>query len=522
MENGKHPSPLQLQLQLRLQQQQLPQPPPLPPHQTPLWKVVVVASIGAGVQFGWALQFSLLTPYVQLLGIPHKWASYIWLCGPISGLVVQPLAGFYSDRCTSKFGRRRPFIAAATALVAVSVILIGFAADLGHLSGDSLDAGAAKPRAITIFVVGFWILDVGNNLLMDPCRAFLADLSDGNQRKTRKASAFFAFFTAVGQVLGYAAGSYSKLHRLLPFTSTQACNVYCANLKTCFLISITLLLILTIIALSTVSEDPISRFSEEKKDKAVPFWGELLSALKEFPRSMWFLLLAMSLNSTAWFGFKMYDTDWVGREVYGGVVGGKLYSSGVSAGSLGLMLMAAVAGVTAVAVMLVVRGVKGGNRVWGCANLLLAVCLAMTVCITKVAETTRQHTVASGGATAPAAGLKAATLSLFAVMGIAQAITYIIPISLASIFCSSFGGGQGLSLGVLNIAGVIPQLVVSLTSGPWDQLFGGGNLPAFVVGAIAAAANGVFLLTLFPSPPRTDHDPSSSSVLKITISAPSH
>ncbi|CAL5348293.1 unnamed protein product [Camellia sinensis] len=66
------------------------------------------------------------------------------------------------------------------------------------------------------------------------------------------------------------------------------------------------------------------------------------------------------------------------------------------------------------------------------------------------------------------------------------------------------------------------MLVVSLTSGPWDQLFGGGNLPAFVVGAVAAVAGGVFVLVLLPSPPRTDHDPSSPSVLKITISAPSH
>ncbi|GMP79204.1 hypothetical protein CsSME_00034846 [Camellia sinensis var. sinensis] len=512
MENGKHPSPLQLQ-----------SPPPL--RQTPPWKVVAVAAIAVGVQFGWALQFSLLTPYVQLLGIPHKWASYIWLCGPISGMVVQPLAGHYSDRCTSKFGRRRPFIAAATALVTVAVILIGFAADLGHLSGDSLDSGAAKPRAITIFVVGFWILDVANNLLMAPCRAFLADLSDGDQRKTRNANAAFAFFTAVGNVLGYAAGSYSNLHRLFPFTSTQACDVYCANLKTCFLISITLLLILTVLAISTVREDPISRLSVQKKDETVPFlgfFGELLSALKEFSKPMWYLLLAMMLTSTAWFGFVLYDTDWVGREVYGGEVGGKVYDSGVRAGSLGLMLNSAVAGVTALAVMLVARGVKGGNRLWGCGNLLLAVCLAMTVWITKVAESTRRKAVASGGGTTPARGVKAATLSVFAVLGIPTAMTSTIPFSLGSIYCSSFGGGQGLSLGVLNVAVVLPQLVVSLTSGPWDQLFGGGNLPAFVIGATAAAASCVFVLALLPSPPRTDHDPSSPSVLKITISAPSH
>lgn len=43
-------------------------------------------------------------------------------------------------------------------------------------------------------------------------------------------------------------------------------------------------------------------------------------------------------------------------------------------------------------------------------------------------------------------------------------------------------------------------MIVSVTSGPWDSLFGGGNLPAFVVGAIAAAISGMLALTLLPSP----------------------
>ncbi|KAL0368885.1 UNVERIFIED_CONTAM: Sucrose transport protein SUC4 [Sesamum calycinum] len=67
-----------------------------------------VASVACGIQFGWALQLSLLTPHVQELGIPHAWASIIWLCGPLSGLLVQPMAGHVSDS-TSRFGRRRPF-----------------------------------------------------------------------------------------------------------------------------------------------------------------------------------------------------------------------------------------------------------------------------------------------------------------------------------------------------------------------------------------------------------------------------
>lgn len=133
-----------------------------------------VASVACGIQFGWALQLSLLTPYVQELGIPHAWSSIIWLCGPLSGFFVQPLAGHMSDRSTSKYGRRRPFIVVGCASIILSVLLIGFAADIGALLGD---VGDKKTRAIVVFVIGFWFLDMANNATQGPCRALLADLT---------------------------------------------------------------------------------------------------------------------------------------------------------------------------------------------------------------------------------------------------------------------------------------------------------------------------------------------------------
>ncbi|KAL4327442.1 hypothetical protein HN51_034673 [Arachis hypogaea] len=126
----------------------------LPPKPSLLGQIIVVASIAAGLQFGWALQLSLLTPYVHLLGIPHASAAYILFCGPISGMLVHPVVGYYSDRCTSRFGRRRPFIAVGNLAVAIAVLLIGYAADMGHMFGNSLEK-KARPRAIAIFVVGF-------------------------------------------------------------------------------------------------------------------------------------------------------------------------------------------------------------------------------------------------------------------------------------------------------------------------------------------------------------------------------
>ncbi|XP_012446972.1 sucrose transport protein SUC8 [Gossypium raimondii] len=496
------------------------QPPPRP---FSIKSIIFVASIAAGIQFGWALQLSLLTPYVQLLGIPHKWASLIWLCGPISGMLVQPIVGYHSDRCTSRFGRRRPFIAAGAVLVATAVVLIGFAADLGYLFGDNL-ATETKPRAIVVFVIGFWILDVANNMLQGPCRALLADISGNSQKKTRTANAFFSFFMAVGNVLGFAAGSYTHLHNIFPFTTTKACDVYCANLKSCFFFSILLLLTLTTIALTNVHEKPWSpepgnagnlgggEIEDEEAAAAetapVPFFGEIFGALKDLKRPMWILLAVTCLNWIAWFPFLLFDTDWMGREVYGGDSQGnilvlKLYNNGVHAGALGLMLNSVVLGFTSLGVELLARGVGGVNRLWGIVNFLLAVCLAMTVLVTKLAESSRRFITVDGVTVPlpPPAGVKAGALSLFAVLGVPLAITYSIPFAMASIFSSSSGAGQGLSLGVLNLAIVIPQILVSLGSGPFDAIFGGGNLPAFVLGAIAAAASGTFALTLLPSLP---------------------
>lgn len=149
-------------------------PPIRQPSRIPLRRLFRVASVACGIQFGWALQLSLLTPYVQELGIPHAWASVIWLCGPLSGLLVQPLVGLMSDRSTSRFGRRRPFILVGALSIVVAVLIIGHSADIGWLLGDR---GDSRPRAVGAFVFGFWILDVANNMTQGPCRALLADLT---------------------------------------------------------------------------------------------------------------------------------------------------------------------------------------------------------------------------------------------------------------------------------------------------------------------------------------------------------
>ncbi|CAM6049064.1 unnamed protein product [Sphagnum compactum] len=469
-------------------------------NRIPVKALVRVASVAAGVQFGWALQLSLLTPYVQELGIPHAWASFIWLCGPISGMFVQPIVGHYSDRFPGKWGRRRPFIVSGAALVVIAVLVIGFSADLGYLLGDRV---GSRPRAIVVFVAGFWLLDLANNTLQGPCRALLADFTGKDQRRTRRANAFFSLFMAIGNVLGFATGAYDGWYRIFWFTRTEACDIACANLKSAFLLGVLLLVLTTILSVTAASEvpwNPITKSAndeDEEEEGEALFW-ELFGALRDLPRPMWCILAVTALTWLAWFPFLLFDTDWMGREVYRGEPSSPdpritaLYYDGVHMGSLGLMLNSVVLGLSSLIVEPLCNKL-GSSYVWGLANTIMAACFAGTALLTSAAK----HNPWGMG---PPFYVTVCSLVIFAVLGAPLAVTYSVPYALTATFTEKVGGGQGLSMGVLNLAVVVPQVLVSVGSGPWDELFGGGNLPAFLLGAAAALAGGIAAVLILPRP----------------------
>ncbi|KAL6952870.1 sugar transporter protein [Sarracenia purpurea var. burkii] len=422
-------------------------------------KLLRVASVACGIQFGWALQLSLLTPYVQELGIPHAWASVIWLCGPLSGFLVQPLVGHMSDRCTSRFGRRRPFIVAGAGLIIVSVLIIGHSADIGWLLGDRADR--SRVRAIAVFVVGFWLLDVANNMTQGPCRALLADLTGKDHRRNRVANAYFSLFMAVGNVLGFATGSYSDWYKIFSFTVTSACDPDCANLKSAFLLHVAFIAITTYISILAADELPLnhefSHLSEEIPEQSShaqeAFLWELFATFRYLSRPIWIILLVTALTWMGWFPFLLFDTDWMGREIYGGEPNeGQNYSRGVRMGAFGLMLNSVVLGLTSLLMEKLCRKL-GTGVVWGISNILMSLCFVSMLIITHIANNARE----AGDNQSPD-GVVAAALVVFAILGFPLAITYSIPYALISSHIESLGLGQGLSMGVLNLAIVIPQV----------------------------------------------------------------
>ncbi|KAF8117558.1 hypothetical protein N665_0009s0080 [Sinapis alba] len=519
--------------------------------------LVLSCTVAAGVQFGWALQLSLLTPYIQTLGISHAFSSFIWLCGPITGLVVQPCVGIWSDKCTSKYGRRRPFILVGSFMISIAVIIIGFSADIGYLLGDTKEHCSTfkgtRTRAAFVFIIGFWLLDLANNTVQGPARALLADLSGPDQRNT--ANAVFCLWMAIGNILGFSAGASGRWQEWFPFLTSRACCAACGNLKAAFLLAVVFLTICTLVTIYFAKEIPLAsnkptripdsapllddlqqkglehsksnhgaangiKYERVERDMDVQLGNSnnehqdetfidgpgsvlvnLLTSLRHLPPAMHSVLIVMALTWLSWFPFFLFDTDWMGREVYHGDPTGdslrmELYDQGVREGAFGLLLNSVVLGISSFLIEPMCQRM-GARAVWSLSNFTVFACMAGTAVISLMSLRDNskgiEHIIAGNETT------RTAAIIVFALLGFPLAITYSVPFSVTAEVTADSGGGQGLAIGVLNLAIVIPQMIVSLGAGPWDALFGGGNLPAFVLASIAAFAAGVIALRSLPT-----------------------
>ncbi|XP_057416513.1 sucrose transport protein SUC3 isoform X2 [Lotus japonicus] len=537
----------------------------LPPskNNASLTRLVLSCTVAAGVQFGWALQLSLLTPYIQTLGIGHAFASFIWLCGPITGLVVQPCVGIWSDKCTSKFGRRRPFILAGSLMISLAVVLIGFSADIGYILGDTNEHcrtfKGTRTRAALVFILGFWMLDLANNTVQGPARALLADLSGPDQRNV--ANAVFCAWMAVGNILGYSSGSSGKWNKWFPFLTNRACCEACGNLKAAFLVAVVFLTLCTLVTLYFADEVPLTSVNQHQQlSDSAPLLDEqqngndfsnskplsarnesngmvsrdhvekdvelkhdnfnagedhseilmdgpgavlvnLLTSLRHLPPAMHSVLIVMALTWLSWFPFFLFDTDWMGREVYHGDPKGSssevnLFDRGVREGAFGLLLNSVVLGISSFLIEPMCKWM-GARLVWAVSNFIVFVCMAATALISFISV--RDYAGGIEHVIGASEEIKVASLVVFVLLGFPLAITYSVPFAVTAELTADSGGGQGLATGVLNLAIVVPQMIISLGSGPWDALFGGGNVPAFVLASVCALVGGVVATLKLPN-----------------------
>ena len=140
-----------------------------------------------GIQIGFALQNANMSRIFQSLGESLDDLAILWIAAPLTGLLVQPIIGHYSDRTWSRFGRRRPYFLAGAVLAALA--LFGMPNAPGLLAAAML----------------LWLLDASLNISMEPFRAFVGDMLDKEQHTAGYAlqTAFIGAGAVIGSVIPF-------------------------------------------------------------------------------------------------------------------------------------------------------------------------------------------------------------------------------------------------------------------------------------------------------------------------------
>ena len=135
-----------------------------------------------GIQFSFGLQQSNMSAIYKYLGANEADIPMLWLAGPVTGLIVQPIIGALSDGTWSpKFGRRKPFFLIGAVLASIALLIM--------------------PYSTTIWMAAslLWILDAGNNIAMEPYRSFVSDKL--NKKQHSLGFLMQSFFTGLGTTL---------------------------------------------------------------------------------------------------------------------------------------------------------------------------------------------------------------------------------------------------------------------------------------------------------------------------------
>src|SRR5262245_16877589 len=137
-----------------------------------------------GLQFAFGMQNANVRRIVQSLGASIDEIPILWIAAPFTGLVVQPLVGYASDRTWTWLGRRRPYFLGGALLSAIALV--------------------AMPHAPVLWVAAalLWMLDASINISMEPIRAFVGDQLPPSQRAA--GYAMQSFFIGVGAVVASA------------------------------------------------------------------------------------------------------------------------------------------------------------------------------------------------------------------------------------------------------------------------------------------------------------------------------
>ncbi|WP_035668512.1 MFS transporter [Flavobacterium sp. 83] len=159
------------------------------------WQIWNMSFGFLGIQFGFALQNANTSRIFETLGAKVDEIPILWIAAPVTGLIIQPIIGYFSDRTWTRLGRRRPYFLVGAILSSLALFIMPNSPSLWIAAGT------------------LWMMDASINISMEPFRAFVGDNLPENQRTL--GFAMQSFFIGLGAVVG----------SLLPYVFTNVFGV---------------------------------------------------------------------------------------------------------------------------------------------------------------------------------------------------------------------------------------------------------------------------------------------------------
>ncbi|KAJ3982178.1 sucrose transporter [Lentinula detonsa] len=268
----------------------------------PPWLHMPALTIGLlGISIVWSVEMAYASPYLLSLGLSKSAMAVVFVAGPLSGLVMQPVIGVLADSNTSRWGRRRPYMVIGTVLCVFAMALLGWTKEVAGVFSSKVGL------TLWLAVISVYLIDFSVNAVMAVDRALLVDVLPSTLQPS--GNAWAARMAGFGSVVGYFAGNLD-LPSLLPIfghTELQILSV---------VVSI-ILLGSHIIMASSVSERVLIK--NDSTGAGGPLAKSFTTQVRAMFENMWSLprvirqiFLIQFFAWISWFPIMFYSTLYIG------------------------------------------------------------------------------------------------------------------------------------------------------------------------------------------------------------------
>ncbi|MFZ9680424.1 MAG: MFS transporter [Bacteroidia bacterium] len=264
------------------------------------WQIWNMSFGFLGIQFGFALQGGYMSRIFQTLGADKDQIPLLWIAAPLTGLLVQPIIGYLSDRTWHpRLGRRRPFFLVGAVLSSLALFWVPYSSALWMAAGF------------------LWILDASINISMEPFRALVADKLPESQR-----SFGFVVQTLIIGVGTWVASNLPWLLTWMGVSNEAPEGVLPDSVRWAFGIGAAVFMGSILWTVGTTTEEPpadLTAFRRQNAEKAGMFHGvrEIFEQMGQMPGVMWRLGLVQFFSWFAFFTMWSFATPALTEHVFG-------------------------------------------------------------------------------------------------------------------------------------------------------------------------------------------------------------